>query len=97
MSETQTKTKTRQDLADQLRLDYLHVFSGDHGKAVLADLRRYCGYDAALFVPGSSDHTAYNLGNRDVFLYVLAKLADPPVEPVQEQAKTESSLDPKEP
>jgi len=84
---------TTEELKDQLHIDYLHAFSGPHGEAVLADLRRYCGFDACLYVKGSFDHTAYNLAGRDFFLYILDALKDRPEEPAQTEVKTESSLD----
>lgn len=51
------------------RADYRAVFETPQGRRVLADLRRFCLYDAT--VEGhTADRTHVNIGQRNVFLHI---------------------------
>ena len=52
---------------------YQHVFSGEAGDAVLADLKRFCGVGANLW-HSDPRKTDYNLGVMSVWLYIETKL-----------------------
>ena len=86
---------TREQQAEALRFDYAATFTTPNGEHVMDDLRRYSGYDACLFSPGQPDRTAYVLGARDMFLYILDKLKAPE-EPPQEQTDSEPTVNQRE-
>lgn len=43
-------------------------------KEVMKDLEYFCGYNSQIFIPGQTDHTAFLLGARSVFLRILSML-----------------------
>lgn len=62
------------------RSRYRATFENDHGKAVLADLRRFCGYGDSPLVTSQvrqqvdTHATAVKIGRAEVFARILAHL-----------------------
>ena len=71
----------------QLVLDYQEVFGTDAGKRVLNDLDSRM--NGRIIPQGMPDCTAFEVGKRDAYLYIIDKvLADPNME-MPEEAETE--------
>ncbi len=58
----------------RLNDDYRAVFGSGEGKRVLEDLMRFCGHLRTSFC-GDMHKTAFFEGQRNVYLYVLGRLA----------------------
>lgn len=75
----------------QLILDYQNIFSGDAGKRVKDDLAERFHYNAIfelIIKTGPPEQTAFELGKRDAYLYILDKLTADPNEEQQTVAET---------
>ena len=53
---------------------YRAVFNTESGRAVLADIFKFCGMDAELLSAGKPDETAHALGKRRVALRIASLL-----------------------
>lgn len=70
----------------QLILDYQHLFDSARGLRVLDDLKSR--FDVRILPMGMPDVTAFQVGQRETYLYIMDKFtADPDVE-VQDVAET---------
>ena len=58
----------------ELLVDYSMTFRSEHGAKVLEDLKTFCGYNAPCYMRGEFDHTAFNLGMRNVCLRIMTLL-----------------------
>ena len=63
--------KERQESLDH---SYSDAFEGKHGKVVLEDLRKFCGFDEPCFGKDNNE-TNKLLGSRVVFLYIQDRMA----------------------
>lgn len=72
---------------------YRQCFATPAGKAVLADLARFCGARKVLFAQGEPETTAFNLGLRAAFLRIQEglTLTDADVARLVEEAKETTS------
>ena len=60
-----------QQILEQLKKDYQHIFDTDEGKRVLADLQRRCFFKASTFVPDNANETFVREGQRSVVLHII--------------------------
>ena len=66
------------DNQKQIIEDYQTAFATPAGKRVLADLQYRLNYRARIVPMGAPDATAFELGKREAYLYILDKIeADP--------------------
>lgn len=82
------------DNQKQLVLDYQTLFigTGDVGKRVQDDMAERFNYNARFEVivkTGPPEQTAFELGRREAYLYILDKITADPNADVQEVAETE--------
>ena len=76
----------------QLILDYQATFGPDHGKRVVDDLQTWSNYTSTfenLVGYAPPEKTAFELGKREAFLYILDKIRADPNQEMQEVAETE--------
>lgn len=64
------KELTREEVYRQNNADFLHAFSGPHGKRVLAELSKFCLEKRGTFVEDSGRKSDYNEGARSVILEI---------------------------
>jgi hypothetical protein len=74
----------------ELLVDYSMTFKSEHGAKVLEDLKTFCGYNAPCYARGESDHTAFNLGMRNVCLRIMTFLEN---QSLLKQEKQENAED----
>ena len=55
---------------------YCRTFSSNDGKMILEDLATTCGMYRSNFVQGSTEYTSFLEGQRSLFLYICAQLAE---------------------
>ncbi len=60
-----------QQILEQLKKDYQHIFDTDEGKRVLADLQRRCFFQVSTFVPDNANETFVREGQRSVVLHII--------------------------
>jgi len=78
-----------EDGRKQLILDYQEIFGSDAGKRVWDDLTTRLNFRSRIIPMGMPDATAFELGKREAFLYILDKIDADPNEEVQEIADME--------
>lgn len=71
----------------QLVLDYQQLAGVDWGKRILDDLKTR--FDGRIIPMGMPDVTAFEVGKRDAYLYILDKIEADPNAVVQEVAETD--------
>ncbi len=79
------------DTQKQLVLDYQKMFATDEGRRVYDDLATRLNYRTRIIPMGAPDATAFELGKREAFLYILDKIEADLNEQVQEVAEMEES------
>lgn len=80
-----------EDNQKQLVLDYKMTFDSEHGRRVLNDLQKWSGFNDRIIPAGVPDVTAFDLGRRDMFLYIKDKIDADLDKEVQETAETAES------
>ena len=72
----------------QLILDYQEWGSTPAGKRILSDLKSR--FDVRIIPQGMPDCTAFEVGKREVYLYIVDKIEADPNQEIQEVAETEN-------
>jgi hypothetical protein len=70
----------------QLAMDFQSTFDTPHGKRTLAAIRSFSGFDDRILPTGNSDFAIFDLGKRELFLYILDKVNADTSEPEQQVA-----------
>ena len=70
MNSPQNPTKELAEKEKQRKIDFGMVFNSEVGQRVLSSLDKFCGYHHPCFVPDSPLQTAFQLGTRNVALYI---------------------------
>jgi chaperone required for assembly of F1-ATPase len=60
--------------AKQLLIDYKRTFGSQEGTKVFENIKKFCGAERLSFVPESPTVTAYNEGQRSVYLHIKEML-----------------------
>ncbi len=71
----------------QLILDYQQLAGVDWGKRILSDLKSR--FDVRIIPLGMPDCTAFEVGKRDAYLYIMDKIEANPNQEIQENAEYE--------
>ncbi len=71
----------------QLILDYQQLAGVDWGKRILSDLKSR--FDVRIIPHGMPDCTAFEVGKRDAYLYIMDKIEANPDQEIQENAEYE--------
>jgi hypothetical protein len=74
----------------ELLVNYSMTFRSEAGTKVLEDLKVFCGYSGPCYVRGEFDHTAFNLGMRNVCLRIMTFLEN---QSLLKQEKQENAED----
>jgi len=75
------------DEQKQLLIDYQTTFGSDSGKRVRDDIRKWSGYDDRIIPNG--ELTGFELGRRDMFIYIKDKMETDPDSETQTEAESE--------
>ena len=75
----------------QLVLDYQHLNRVDWGKRILSDLKSR--FDVRIIPQGMPDCTAFEVGKREAYLYIIDKIEADPEQEMQEVAATNESME----
>lgn len=71
-----------------VHLQYAQAFDTPQGEVVLEDLKAFCGFEEDAFTD-DTHRTAYNLGLRKVFLYIMGMIHQTPEDLVSLTKKEE--------